>query len=592
MSEYSARVSVARVLFIVLISLIVVTAGCNKKKDKDLPPPVVTGQPPEANFTATPTSGEAPLTVQFFDTSTGDVTSWEWDFDNDGTPDSDLQYPNHEYASPGWYTVKLTVSNNEGSDSCVKEQYILVAESILTAAPAGGDYTTIQDAIDAASDFDLVEVANGTWIGAGNKELDFGGKKVYLKSQGGAAFCVIDCENSGRGFYFHSGETEDSVVDGFTIKNGNIGEDGGGIYCYSSSSPTITNCVITSNTTTKGGGGIACRNSCIATVRNCVITGNSANSGGGGIYCKYSNATFTGCEINTNSAGFGGGGAYCDSSSPVFTNCQFKSNTTTGGGGAIRGSTSGAKFTNCVIEENTAASGGAGNFSYGVGPLFTGCTVKSNTATSGNGGAFRLFATRKAAAQTFVNCLIQNNSAASDGGGIALDDQARPIIINCVISGNTAGEDGGGVWFSYRCDAHFINCIIANNSSVGNGGGLCPETDTDIILDNSIIWGNTATGTGNQIYVLATGMASSATLNYCDYANDTGDIYEASAVIATGCKSVNPVFTDGFFHIHPLSPCIDAGENTFVPGTITEDLDGNTRIENGTVDIGPYEYGE
>ncbi|AKB37163.1 cell surface protein [Methanosarcina siciliae C2J] len=89
---------------------------------------------PVANFTSDVTSGPAPLTVQFEDSSTGSPTSWQWDFDNDGTVDSTEQSPSYTYESTGTYTVSLTVSNGGGSDSEVKTDCITVSDP-LPAAP-------------------------------------------------------------------------------------------------------------------------------------------------------------------------------------------------------------------------------------------------------------------------------------------------------------------------------------------------------------------------------------------------------------------------------------------------------------------------
>jgi PKD repeat protein len=85
----------------------------------------VKNQPPTANFTANVTSGTAPLTVKFYDNSTGVVTGWEWDF-GDGTPNSTQQSPSHQYVNPGVYTVTLTVSNDGGSGTMQKVDYITV----------------------------------------------------------------------------------------------------------------------------------------------------------------------------------------------------------------------------------------------------------------------------------------------------------------------------------------------------------------------------------------------------------------------------------------------------------------------------------
>jgi PKD repeat protein len=80
---------------------------------------------PVANFTGTPTSGAAPLTVQFTDTSTGNPTSWSWNF-GDGTT-STAQNPSHVYASAGTYDVSLTATNLAGSDSKTVADYITVS---------------------------------------------------------------------------------------------------------------------------------------------------------------------------------------------------------------------------------------------------------------------------------------------------------------------------------------------------------------------------------------------------------------------------------------------------------------------------------
>jgi len=84
--------------------------------------------PPVAAFTASPTSGYAPLIVQFTDASTGAPSSWSWDFGDGGS--STLQHPSHQYLIPETYTVTLTVTNAQGSDSETKTDYIVVLEQI------------------------------------------------------------------------------------------------------------------------------------------------------------------------------------------------------------------------------------------------------------------------------------------------------------------------------------------------------------------------------------------------------------------------------------------------------------------------------
>ena len=113
------------------------------------------------------------------------------------------------------------------------------------------DFTEIQPALGAATNGDTIIVRNGTYTGAGNKNLDFHNKAITLRSKNGPDNCVIDCENNGRGF--HITETAASMVDGFSVINGGNVTDGGGIYC-ANSSPTITNCTISANYASYGGG--------------------------------------------------------------------------------------------------------------------------------------------------------------------------------------------------------------------------------------------------------------------------------------------------------------------------------------------------
>ncbi len=210
--------------------------------------------------------------------------------------------------------------------------------SIAAIIHVPGDFPTIQEAIVAAMDGDEVVVADGTWTGDDNRDLDFGGRLITVRSESGdPALCIIDCEGSfndpHRGFHFHSGETSDAVVQGFTIRNGSAlpdgfmgGRNGGAIYCDFDSDPTINNCTITGNSAFSGGGIMCGANSGSSpTITNCTITDNSAVRGGG-IYSYRGSPAITNCIISGNTAvgddlGFGGGIFCSTGSAPTITNC-------------------------------------------------------------------------------------------------------------------------------------------------------------------------------------------------------------------------------------------------------------------------------
>ena len=125
------------------------------------------------------------------------------------------------------------------------------------ARPAGANtlnvpaqYPTIQAAINASVSGDTVLIADGTYTGPGNVDLDFGGRNsLTVTSVNGTVTTTIDCAGSSsanhRGFYLHRGETN-AVISGLTIANGYESEsnygNGGGIY-NASAGLTLQNCV-------------------------------------------------------------------------------------------------------------------------------------------------------------------------------------------------------------------------------------------------------------------------------------------------------------------------------------------------------------
>ena len=116
----------------------------------------VASEPPVADFVGGPPSGDVPLTVQFMDLSTGDITTWSWDFGDTGS--SMQRDPSHEYQSAGSYTVSLTVTGPGGSDTETKLDYITVTAPTPVAPtpafvgnPTSGDAPLIVQFIDQST---------------------------------------------------------------------------------------------------------------------------------------------------------------------------------------------------------------------------------------------------------------------------------------------------------------------------------------------------------------------------------------------------------------------------------------------------------
>jgi PKD repeat protein len=287
-----------------------------------------------AQFIASPLSGPAPLTVDFTDlsTATNGITGWSWTFGDMAA--SSAQNPQHVYPGEGTFTVSLTVTGPDGSDIETKMNYITVAspggDTVYVDGANGDDsrsgldwanaVRTIQTGLDKASDNWTVLVADGTYTGTSNVRLDFSGKAARLVSASGAGSCALDGEGSGYGVYLTSAETTNTIIEGFTIRNFEMG-----IRCYDSGLK-ILNCAIVENNAPNVGGGIYCRGADLIIV-NSLIADNTAMNYGGGISLDGVSATIANCIIAGNWAKNWGSGIDLRESDAILNNTIIWGNT-------------------------------------------------------------------------------------------------------------------------------------------------------------------------------------------------------------------------------------------------------------------------
>ncbi|MCK4413322.1 MAG: hypothetical protein KAY32_07255 [Candidatus Eisenbacteria sp.] len=188
--------------------------------------------------------------------------------------------------------------------------------------PAG-----IQGAIDAAESGDTIELLDGTYQGENNRELDFGGKAITLRSKNRVPRnCILDCEGLGRALLFHSGEGADALVSGLTLRNGlgSASEDAGGAILIglsgNAASPMIEECIFEGNTALSGGA-VYVTDGSAPTLRGCVFVANTASGGrGGGLACADGTPSFEHCTLVGNHAVLGGGGLSAGGGSQVEVN--------------------------------------------------------------------------------------------------------------------------------------------------------------------------------------------------------------------------------------------------------------------------------
>ena len=240
--------------------------------------------------------------------------------------------------------------------------------------------------------------------------------------------------------------------------------------------------------------------------------------------------------------------------------------TTINGGGTARCVylTNGAAMAGFTMTNGLSLGGGGGGVYCEYSAVVSNCVLTGN-ATGGGGGAF---------GGTLNNCTLTGNRASLYGGGGAYD----AMLNNCILTSNWARSDnagglGGG---AFRCTLN--NCTLTGN------------------------WAEWATTHWGEFQPPG-GEVSEGTLNNCIvyeapdsyfpvYASVLNHCCTASLFAGNGNITNAPLFVDlagGNLRLQSNSPCINAGDNTYVM-TNSTDLDGNPRIVSGAVDIGAYEY--
>ncbi|MFC2012323.1 right-handed parallel beta-helix repeat-containing protein [Chloroflexota bacterium] len=392
------------------------------------------------------------------------------------------------------------------------------------------DYHTIQRAIEAANDGDTIIVAPGIYQAV----VDFLGKRITVRSQNPddvetVESTIIEGKEGDNIVKFQSGETRETTLEGFTLRNGMTG-----IYIHRSS-PTIARNIISSCTKS----GIQGVEAYSPLITGNIIKNNTGYIGGGICLQTSASPIIIGNEITGNEADFLGGGIFTWFSSPTIIDN--------------------------IISNNKADSGAGIHTEHYSQAIIRGNSIWRNIAESAGGGGIKL--------DEFSNAIVDGNiiteNQAHHGGGLGMILDCHPQITNNVIANNK----GGGIHVSQSFPQVTNNTIVDNIKDDGKSRGITIRQNSNVFITNTIL-GN------SEIYV--EDEYSELTITH-SLVKDDGDASRRG----NDNISIDPLFVgDGDYHLLPSSPCIDAGTDVDV-GT---DIEGNKRPQGQGFDIGAYEY--
>jgi len=401
-------------------------------------------------------------------------------------------------------------------------------------------YATIQAAIAAASEGDVVVVAPGTY----NEAIDFVGKAITVASAKGPSMTTLTGPTSSSLVTFRNGEGAASVLDGFTLREGtgtSFGHIpyGGGVVCEGTS-PTLIGNRFVENRTAGAGGAIHCRSGAAPHIERCDFIANEATLRGGAI-------------------DLGGADA-------VIVDCTFRDNSPN----AIHTRRGSVAVRNSTFRQHAGNALQIQGFTSRIEVLVDGCRFLDNRA------AVSAVMSAAGSRLTVSGCRIESNR----GGAIyAIVDEAR-LERNLIFRNETTLANAA---VSLEGQTELVGNIIAWNSSAKSALDLRSGTLTsrhDTILENDAPTQVSASGSmslNSSIVWASTGFVWDGTAPTFDYCF----VHHA---VALGRNNLvgDPLLVDvgGDAHLRIESPCVDAADPD-ASGLPAHDADGDDRIAAG-----------
>lgn len=347
-------------------------------------------------------------------------------------------------------------------------------------------YGTIQSAINASTNGDVVNIANGVY----RENIQVSGKYITIQGNPDRQSTVL-AGNGGKtplmiqNVPYAAGAS--MVVTGLKITGGSAPDgQGGGITVANNADPKIYNNTIENNRSISHGGGILVFNNSNPLIKDNIIRKNSATYFGGGIFVvKDSAPTIVGNQITEN----------------VVSGGQITNGGSSGGGIYLEdepsrpSSTTNPVIANNVINDNSAEFAGGGiMLRVGVNALIEKNTINNNDASYGGG----IHVETEGASPKIHSNTIAGNIASSKaqfggsgfGGGISVYASSRPAIDDNAIYGNMSTNGGAGIVLAEHSSSSIQRNSIYSNAVTGSGfvqgGGLYISGATADMKNNSM----------------------------------------------------------------------------------------------------------
>lgn len=457
-------------------------------------------------------------------------------------------------------------------------------------------YPTIQSAIDASSDSDIVLVIPA-YTGAGEIfPITINNKNIFIKGVSGPTDTTLIPGlipvrgTSGQPVFKYINVTY-GLLAGFTITGGRVG-----VHCENSIVAIAQN-VIRDNHGPKGAGVLSSTSSA-PMISFCTIENNIADSCGGGIYIEpMAGAAVTSDTIRNNTALYGGG-IYIGAAGAEISSNEIYGNAASKGGGVFF-DLCGASFSGNKIHHNRASIAGGGLYiTNGSNPIISADTFANNIAPRGAGIFVNAYEDTLISITppyfSMLQSVFNGDSATRSGGGIYISRQVFAGISNITFIRTIADSFGGAIYADNPGTLFVSNCTFYRTRAKHGGGGLYGFQPQGVITKNCVFYADSATR-GGAILLNFTSPPLSQTIiannifdnsihptNSVVYSNSANVYFEYNRIPGSGAIVGFPVSTTnatGFplfafttptdFRLRLDSPCIDTGD----PDTLYRDTD-------------------